>query len=221
MAPLTRDTLSAVDQQLRLPARLLTFQVLLSIATVLGLVVVYPSISLSPDRPWTEPIKRAQEVAWITHHVLLLLAYGTGAVAILLLARLLLTTPARIAAWVALIVQALCLLLWIVYMGVRMSLLNLSAPTIGELGVYQTSQQFVPVLTVLGLIATLAISVALWRAGLARRTGLVVAVLTALLLPLVLFLPPFVFNLLWLPLGITLLRRRPSERVIDGMPVLS
>ena len=140
MAPLARDTRSTVEQQLRLPAQLLTWQILLSIVTMLGLVVVYPNISLSPDRPWTEPIKRAQEIAWITHHVLLLLlAYGTGAVAILLLARLLTTTHARIAAWVALMTQALCLLLWIVYMGVRMSLLNLSAPTIGELGVYSIS----------------------------------------------------------------------------------
>ena len=88
-------------------------------------------------------------------------------------------------------------------------MLAVSAPTLADLPAYWMATPIIVELHLTILVATLALGLGLRRLGLAPRTGRIVAVLSGLLLPVWLFTPPFVYGLLWLPLGIALLRARP------------
>ena len=73
-------------------------------------------------------------------------------------------------------------------------------------------------------IATLMTGIALFISGTLRRTGLVVAILSAALGIMAIFgaiLPPAVLGLLWLALGIGLLRRKDALIAVGGSALVS
>jgi zinc transporter ZupT len=59
-------------------------------------------------------------------------------------------------------------------------------------------------------VTTLFIGISLYQSTLLRRTGLIIAILSGILIPLsvVVGYPPFVFGFLWLAIGIGLLSRK-------------
>jgi hypothetical protein len=92
-----------------------------------------------------------------------------------------------------------------------MSLVGFSDATLSANLVWQwTSWAYDKLGLILPATATLFISISLYQSRLLRRTGLIIAILTGILIPLALFVgyPPFVFGFLWLAIGIGLLRRK-------------
>ena len=95
----------------------------------------------------------------------------------------------------------------VVVAALRTSVVGFTAPTLGQVRAYQVSDSLFRSADAITLLATLSAAIGLWQSGLARRTGLVVAILCGLLLVLSFLgdLPPFVVGLAWLAIGVALL----------------
>jgi hypothetical protein len=120
-------------------------------------------------------------------------------------------TPGRRFAWLALIVSVLMGILYFVLVIFRISLVSFSEVTLSANSVWQwTSWAYDKLGLILPATATLFIGISLYQSRLLRRTGLVIAILSGILIPLALFVgyPPFVFGFLWLAVGIGLLVRK-------------
>jgi hypothetical protein len=219
MAPFALDTSRTADLQLRLPALLLIFQTLLWIAVV-AFVVVSGGVPTDPSQAWTDAARAAITGTWIIWHLLVVLPFLCGIVAMAMIAQMLLTTEARLMAWATLASSAIALICALVWMNLGIAMLHVGASTLGELWADQARTVLIVFWDALILCATITTGLALHQTGLARRTGLVVAILSVLVLPLGVFRPPFVYGLLWLPLGIALLRRRSVQRAIDTKRVV-
>lgn len=220
MAPLAVDTPSAIVQQLRIPALLLTFQALLWIAVV-TFVIGTGSVPTDPSQAWTDAARSAIAGTWIIWHLLMVLPYVCGIVAMTMIGRTLLLTEAQSMAWATLASSAIAVVCALVWMNLGIAMLHIGAPTLGALWLDQARTILIVFWDALMVCATITTGLALYQTSLARRTGLVIAVLSVLVLPLGLFRPPFVYGLLWLPLGIALLRRGQVNRVAATRPVVS
>jgi hypothetical protein len=120
-------------------------------------------------------------------------------------------TAGRRFAWLGLIVAMLMGILYLVLIIFRMSLVNFSDTTLSANSVWQwTSWAYDKLGLILPAIATLFIGISLYRSKLLRRTGLIIAILSGILIPLAIFVgyPPFVFGFLWLAIGIGLFYRK-------------
>ena len=120
-------------------------------------------------------------------------------------------TAGRRSAWLALIVAVLMGILYLVLIIFRMSLVRFSDATLSANSVWQwTSLAYDKLGLILPATATLFIGVSLYQSRLLRWTGLTIAFLSGILIPLVFFVgyPPFVFGFLWLAIGIGLLSRK-------------
>jgi hypothetical protein len=220
MAPLAVDTPSAIDQQLRLPALLLTFQALLWLAVV-AFVIGTGSIPTDPSQVWTDAARSAIAGTWIIWHLLMVLPCLCGIVAMAMIGRTLIMSEARSMAWATLASSAIAVVCALVWMNLGIAMLHIGASTLSELWVDQARTIIIVFWDALILCATMTTGLALRQTNLARRTGLVVAVLSVLVLPLGLFRPPFLYGMLWLALGIALLRRGQVNRAADIRPVVS
>ncbi len=158
---------------------------------------------------WTPTILAGVRGPWILFHLFFALALIIGNSAMALLASELRETPARPLALATLVCALGGTALIIVFVALRFSVMNFSESALGQAPAYQASDPIFTAAGVLTFLATCATAVSLWRIHMTRRTGLVVAVLSAALIVLLFVgFPPFALGLLWLPLGITLLRRR-------------
>jgi hypothetical protein len=120
-------------------------------------------------------------------------------------------TAGRRFAWLGLIVAVLTGILYLVLIFFRMSLVSFSDTTLSANSVWQwTSWAYDKLGLILPATATLFIGIGLYQSTLLRRTGLIIAVLSGILIPLAIFVgyPPFVFGFLWLAIGIGLLSRK-------------
>jgi hypothetical protein len=93
----------------------------------------------------------------------------------------------------------------------RLNLVGFSDATLSANSVWQwTSWAYDKLGLILPAVATLFIGISLYRSALLRRTGLIIAILSGILIlvTLVVGYPPFVFGFLWLAIGIGLLSRR-------------
>lgn len=120
-------------------------------------------------------------------------------------------TAGRRFAWLALIVSVLMGILYFVLVIFRISLVNFSDATLSANSVWQwTSWSYDKLGLILPATATLFVGISLYQSRLLRRTGLIIAILSGILIPLAVFVgyPPFVFGFLWLAIGIGLLLRR-------------
>ena len=146
---------------------------------------------------------------FVLFHLLALVAAGAGTGGLAVSATSLLTTRARTWAQIALICAVAAFAAVLLAVAARFTLLNFTEPTLGESATWQwTTWIFDDIAAPLQGLATLVTSVALSVSDVLRRTGLVVAVLSGIVLVLafVAGFPPFVFAFLWLALGIGLLR---------------
>jgi hypothetical protein len=120
-------------------------------------------------------------------------------------------TAGRRFAWLALLVAVLMGILYFVLILFRISLTSFSDATLSANPVWQwTSWAYDKLGLILPALATCFIAISLYQSSLLRRTGLVIAILSGILIPLALFVgyPPFVFGFLWLAIGIGLLGRK-------------
>jgi hypothetical protein len=120
------------------------------------------------------------------------------------------TSASRIALF-GLICASLTSLLYFVLIVLRLTLVSFSEASLNENSLWQwTSWAFDKPGLILLAVTTLLVGISLYRSNLLRRTGLVVAILSGILIPLAIFVgyPPFVFGFLWLAIGIGLLFRK-------------
>ncbi len=210
MATMALGARTGLRPRLSLPAILLIAQTLLWVPPVV-IMVAFGPLPLNPDSGWTPEALAPLRTPWIAHQALMLLAFLCGGAGSILVARALLATPVRRLAWAALISASASVVCALTWAGLHFSMLGFSAPTLADLPAYWMATPIIVELHLTILVATLSLGLGLRRLGLAPRTGRVVAVLSGLLLPVWLVTPPFVYGLLWLPLGIALLRARPIQ----------
>ena len=118
-------------------------------------------------------------------------------------------TSARGLAMVALVFAVIMCLLYLMLVAFRVSLVGFTDTTLAENATWQwTSWAYDKPAIILPAFATFFIGVSLYRSHLLRRTGLIVAILSGVLILLAVFMgfAPFVFGFLWLVIGIGLLR---------------
>lgn len=145
---------------------------------------------------------------WIGLWIVSPLALIFGSTGMYLLFR---SRPAALArgAVVATVLSMACA---IVNAGLNLSLTGFSAGRLGSMTRYDVALEVNLVSFWLGWVALICGGIALRRGGELRRTGLVVAILAALLGIVDVAghgaIPPFVLSFLWLALGIGLLRSR-------------
>jgi hypothetical protein len=114
-------------------------------------------------------------------------------------------------AWLGLVLAVLMDILYLALMIFRVSLVSFSDATLSANSVWQwTSWAYDKLGLILPAFATLFIAISLYQSKLLRRTGLIIAILSGILIPLAIFVgyPPFVFGFLWLAIGIGLLSRK-------------
>ena len=199
-----------IPSRTRLPAMLLILSsigyVVVFIFTVTVVLSRFPQ-GLGEMTPHQMASFRPQ---YMVFHILILAAHASGASGLALLATELRETHARpwasVVRVVALAAISVALLL---FLG-RLSLLRFNDATLGQNSTWQWTTWGLSNLSPLALaVSTLLTSVALFRSAILRRTGLIVALLSAVVLILTITgFPPFVVAFLWLPFGIGLLRRR-------------
>ena len=197
--------------KLKMPALLLVFSLIgfvLLMMVVIGLVL--PSFpngigELTPQ----------QMSSFLEEYILIqafpLLPILLGVAGIALLYPSLKETAGSRFAWLGLIVAVLMGTLYFVLIIFRVSLVDFSDTTLSANSVWQwTSWAYDKLGLILPATATLFTGISLYQSRLLRRTGLVVAILNGILIPLAIFVgyPPFVFGFLWLAIGIGLLSRK-------------
>jgi hypothetical protein len=114
-------------------------------------------------------------------------------------------------AWLGLVLAVLMGILYLALMIFRLSLVSFSDAILSANSVWQwTSWAYDKLGLILPAFATLFIAISLYQSKLLRRTGLIIAILSGILIPLAIFVgyPPFVFGFLWLAIGIGLLSRK-------------
>lgn len=203
--------------RLAVPAWFLVTQVLLWIPAV-AIVLSVPDLPLEPTASWTEGTQDDVRGAWIAHQLVSVGAFLAGLGALALLARRIGTGGARW--WVRLSIACVVVagVLAVVYAALRLGMLATAAPTLADVATYRAADVVARVLDAVTLVATASGGLALWRAGLASRTGPVVAALSVLLIPVGLLKPPFVYGLLLLPLGVALLREVRARQEVPRSP---
>jgi hypothetical protein len=137
-----------------------------------------------------------------------------GVVGIALLYPSLKATTGRRFAWLGLAFAVLTGILYTVLIIFRMSLVNFSDAMLSANSVWQwTSWAYDKLGLILPATATLFIGISLYQSGLLRRTGLIIAILSGILILLAFFVgyPSFVFGFLWLAIGIGLLIQPVSK----------
>jgi hypothetical protein len=197
--------------KLKMPALLLVFSLIgfvLLMVIVIGLVL--PSFPNGIGEMTPQQMSSFLGKYFLTQAIPLV-PILLGVTGIALLYPVLKETAGRRFAWLGLVVAALMGILYFVLMIFRMSLANFSDATLSANSVWQwTSWAYDKLGLILPATATLFIGISLYQSMLLRRTGLVIAILSGILIPLAIFIgyPPFVFGFLWLAIGIGLLARK-------------
>ena len=152
-------------------------------------------------------------VGWVIFHFFFALAFAVGGSGLVLLSKALMSTPARVLALATVMCVFLAIASVVAFFAVRSSFVNFTAPKLALASGYKLSNNLVLASQYLITAATVLAGVGLSLSGILRRTGLVVSIMAALYgvadISGVLVLPPFVIALLWLVLGIALVRRKP------------
>jgi hypothetical protein len=118
------------NSQTRLSAWLITFQFLVWIVTVnVTLTAIFNAGSL---HYWTPSTMASHQTAWIVFYVLLLLGTLLGSIPIILIARTLTATRAKVLARIAFVCAIVSLGFGLAYIALRFSVINFTEPTLGD-----------------------------------------------------------------------------------------
>ena len=212
--PIAGPRASDMPSRMRVSAQLL---ILASIGFVV-LIIFTPTILLSRFPGGFDKMTPRQMVTfgphYIVFHLLALAAITSGAAGLVLLAAALRETRARTWASLTLVVACASIGLGLVVVIARLSLLRFNEATLDQNSTWHWTTWVFSYLSPPTLaVATFAACMALFRSGMLRRLGLSIELFSAILLILTIAVfPPFVFALLWLPLGIGLLRPAPAAQ---------
>lgn len=200
-----------VTSRLRLPA----FSLVASFLAFIVLVVTSVTLVLSRFPHGLGPMTPQQmatfQGTFVLFNVLTLLPMVLGSGGIVALFSTLKETPARAFAWLMLVTALGAIAATGVIIVTRLGIMGFTQATLGENSTWQWATWFADnVITPLLAVATLATGISLFSSGVLRRTGLVVALLSGIVLILLFVIgaAPFIFGPLWLALGIGLLRRK-------------
>jgi len=199
--------------KVKMPALLFVFSLIgfvLLMVIVIGLVLPAFPNGLGELTPQQMPSFMGQ---YVFVQVLPLVPILLGVAGIGLLYSSLKGTAGRRFAWLGLLAAALMGILYLVLIIFRVSLVSFSEAALKANSVWQwTSWTYDKLGLIVPATATLLIAISLYQSRLLSRTGLIVAILSGILIPLAIFVgyPPFVFGFLWLAIGIGLLRRKGS-----------
>jgi hypothetical protein len=208
------DTLVAPQRtRLRTPAWLLTLSPLGFVVVVAAGAATFVASGIDDTARMTPAQMADIRTAWMLFWPVYAAAVGVGAAGLILLGRALpggLAKATQVAAGLSVVsILGNVVLNW--------SMLGFDQPELGRHPGYDTSI-FLSILAIwLGAVGAGLAGLALRRAGILRRTGIVVAIVAAVHVVVEATLtqgaiPPFVVSFLWLALGIGLLRRRvPSS----------
>lgn len=199
-----------IPYRTRLPAMLLILAssgFVILVVFVATMVLPHFPRGLGEMTPHQMTSFRAQ---YIVFHIVAVATSTSGMAGLALLAAVLRHTRARTWASLALVVALASLCLGVVLVIARLSLLRFDDATLGQSSTWRwTTWAFSYLSNPTLAVATLAAGVALFQSGTLRRVGLSVALLSTVVLILTIVdFPPAVFVLLWLPLGVGLLRQR-------------
>jgi hypothetical protein len=165
---------------------------------------------------------RSIGVAWSIFNTLVPLAILLAMGGIVVLSQALKDTTARLPAWIAMLLGLVVIAACVLFIIIRISLVNFQEPTLGLNQWYKVSDwAFINIVGPISMLATVSINFGLFTSGLLRRTGMVIAVLSCILMILAIVsqFPPFVFSFVWLVLGIALLLRLRHQQVAAKAPV--
>jgi hypothetical protein len=199
-------------RRLQGPAWSLALSPVLFLAWVVGVIATMSGSGVSQAADLTRAQLDSIRVGWLVTWPLYAVAVIFGAVALVTVTRVLrrsvLTVGSQVAAVVAVVAVLGCVVL-------REVALGFSQPRLGDNGAYVASQPLSYAAIWALVVATVLTGLALRAAGVLRRTGLIVAIVAALLLVLdlvTLALPPWFAAFYLLAFGVGLLRGRvPSQ----------
>lgn len=201
---------------LRLPAIVLTLSPIPFIGVfAAGLLGFVGKVTTTFDKITPEVMAQIR-LPWAIIFISTFLAFLIGNIGLFLLANQFKNTGARWVAWLAIIGILVSLVVLVLNVYLRLTMIDFSAPTLGQTPQWATSHTLVYVYHLVNFASTLMICVGLYITSWLRRAGLVVGILSGLLFIAGLVpsitdrTPPFVFVFLWLALGIGLLRRRTA-----------
>jgi len=165
---------------------------------------------------------RSIQVAWSIFNTFGGLAVLFGMAGVVSLALILKHTQARIAAWVAMISGLVVIAVCILFVVLRISVVDFREATLDLNQRYLVSDwSFLYLVGPLSMIATASIGFGLFTSGFLQITGLVVTIVSIVLLILAILsgFPPFIYAFLWLIIGIALLRKKGNPVVLSAIPV--
>jgi hypothetical protein len=174
------------------------------ITAILGFSHVGVFEEITPDQ------MRSIGVAWSIFNTLVPLAILLAMGGIVALAQALRDTTARVPAWISMLLGLVVMAACVLFIVIRISLAGFQETTLGLNPWYRVSDwAFTNIVGPVSMLATVSIGIGLFASRFLRRTGMVIAVLSGLLMMLAIVrqFPPFVFSFLWLVLGIALLLR--------------
>jgi len=209
METLTLSASPTAPSRTRLAGWLLALQLIGWVGAIVAGLANFPP---SEFDTWTPAAFASVQAPWLLFHLFIALAMVLGNSGLALLATRLRASRARLLGLVTLVCAIGAMALTVVVAALRASVVGFTAPTLGQVRAYQVSDPLFRSADAITLVATLSAAIGLWQSGLARRAGLVMAILCGLLLVLSFLgdLPPFVVGLAWLAIGVALLvgRRR-------------
>jgi hypothetical protein len=173
-----------------------------------AIVIAVPDLPLEPSASWTAQTQAHTQAAWIGQQISLVVAFLTGIAAVAAVAGSAGLARRSRLALVCRLTAASAAVLAVVFAALRLGMLATTAPRLDDVTAFTWSVAVAYALDALALVSTAACALVLRRTGMARRTGLVIAVVSVLLIPLGLLKPPFTYGILWLVLGVALVRRR-------------
>jgi len=183
------------------------------VVVAVAVALVFPTFPHGLD-PLTPQQMQTSPGVYLFFQLIFLLPVLLGVGGILTLFKPLKESKSRTVAWLMLASTIVAIALVLVLVALRLSLVDFTQATLGENSVWRsTSWAFDHLAGPAMAVATLMTGIALFTSGVLRRTGLVVAILSASLGIMAVvgaILPPAVIGVLWLALGIGLLRRQDA-----------
>ena len=211
---MVNQTLTA--SRLRLPAWLLIISIIPFIAIPITAAANFISAGIGPFVTITPQQMAVIRNAWILLGIFGFAAQLLGTIGLALTANAVKATAARPLAWLTLIAAVSNVVIHAIFAYLRLSVVSFTEANLGMVSNYVLSSTLIYIGYLTGLLMTCAISVGLYVNGWLRRAGLVISILSGILFLMALVpsisnsIPPLVFFLLWVPLGIGLLRRRDN-----------
>lgn len=200
--------------QLRLPAILLAISPLPFLGVFAAGLFGFAGKLTTTFAKITPEVMATISLPWVIIFISTFIAFLLGNFGSGLLANHLKTTNARPLSWLIYVGVVVNVVISVINVYLRLSMVSFTETTLEQTTQWQTSYMLVYIIHLLNFVTVGFVSLGLFMNGWLRRTGLIISILSGLLFVAGLVpsisdrIPPIVFVLFWLVLGIGLLRRR-------------